>query len=364
VSTDVVLQWVTGTNAVERRVWFGTTAPGGDLGVQTADLLARTGLAPLTTYYWRVDEMTSGGGVTLGPVWSFTTAAPPGSGATLSGLWLFDRQNDPGHATIGTDLQIEGTVPGWSAGVSDEAGAQVRGVILTASGPTNHLRALHGIAPNGGGNYVNRYSVVMDILSPPASRSLYRSLIQTQTANSNDGDYFLRDSDSRVGVFDLTYGPAVDGSRWTRLVFTVDLQSVTLSSVLRTYLDGGAPYTHTAQPLDQRFSLDPSVLFFADEDGENPPLYVGMLAVYNGPLSSYEVAALGGVRAEGLFAAPQPTIEIIGGTARAAWPATPGYLLQYSDDLLLWNNISSTTGLGEWMEPIHSGKRFFRTLPR
>lgn len=240
----------------------------------------------------------------------------------------------------------------------------MRGAILTVAGASNRLRALHGISPNGGGGYVNRYSIVMDILSPPASRSLYRSLIQTQTANSNDGDYFLRDSDSRAGVFDLTYGPAVDSSRWTRLIFTVDLQAVTSSSLLRTHLNGGNSYTHTAQSLDGRFSLDPSVPLFADEDGENPPLYVGMLAMYDGPLNNDEVAALGGVRAEGLFAAPQLSLQISGATVLATWPATPGYLLQYSDDLLFWTNIPATTGLGQWIEPITTPKRFFRTMPR
>jgi hypothetical protein len=35
-----------------------------------------TGLENLKTYYWRVDETVSGGGVKTGPVWSFATTLP------------------------------------------------------------------------------------------------------------------------------------------------------------------------------------------------------------------------------------------------------------------------------------------------
>lgn len=365
VPADLVLRWVMGQNAVERRVFFGTTAPGADMGVRTSDLLARTGLTPSTTYYWRVDEMTDSGATTQGTVWSFTTASAPVTPvAALAGLWLFDKPGDPGHATVGNDLQIEGTAPQMFSAVNDDSGFSLSGAILTSSGAASRLRSVHGIGANGGGTYTNRYSIVADIYSPPASRSLYRSLLQTNPANSNDGDYFLRNTDSSAGVAALGYGPVVNNTRWTRLAFTVDLQAVTSSSVIRTHLNGGAPFTHTVQPRDGRFSLDSSVLFCADNDGENPPVYLGMLALFSGALSNTEVAQLGAARTEGLYAVPGLQFGAAGGVLQFAWPATPGYALEKSSDLANWTSIQETTGLGEWSMPQDQARQFFRLAPR
>ncbi len=362
VPTEVVLRWVTGQNAVQRRVYFGTTPPGADLGVRTSDLLARTGLAAATTYYWRVDEMTAGGVTTQGPVWSFTTVAA--AATPLAGLWLFDRPDDPGHATIGSDLQIEGATPQAFSAVSDDAGFTVSGAILTSEGVASRLRSVHGIGANGGGTYTNRYSIVADVYSPPASRTFYRSFLQTDPNNGNDGDYFLRDSDSRIGTAALGYGPAVDDTRWTRIVFSVDLQAAAASSVIRTHLNGGAPFMHTGLARDGRYSLDTSVFFFTDNDGENPPIYVGMLALFAGPLSLAQVEQLGAVRSEGLYARPSLQLSAAGAMVDFAWPATPGYLLQKSADLLNWTNLEETISLGAWSLPRDQPHQFFRLAPR
>jgi hypothetical protein len=117
------------------------------------------------------------------------------------------------------------------------------------------LRCTHGIGANGGGTFTNRYTIVMDILSPPGSRGSWRSLLQTNSANTNDGDYFIR-TDNRVGVGALSYGPAIDSSSWKRLAFSVDLANPTSASFIRTVLDGRTPFVHSPQPRDGRFALD------------------------------------------------------------------------------------------------------------
>lgn len=361
VPTDVILYWVVGQGATARRVFFGTTPPGQDLGVQTSDLLIRSGLAHGTTYYWRVDEESASGTVT-GDVWSFTTRPAPAS-ANLVGLWLFDRQDDPGHATIGHDLQIVGTAPAWSRQLADDSGHTMLGVLTTVGGPANFLRCLHGIAPNGGGAYVNRYSIVMDILSPPGSRSSWRAIFQTSENNANDADYFIRNTDDRLGVAALGYAPAINEALWTRLVITFALEASAASSVIRTYLNGNLHYTHTGQTLDGRFALGPTVLFFADEDNENAPLHVAALAIYDGPLSAADVAALGAPRPAGLFAPPVLAPPHVGQQVILTWPATPGYLLQRSTNLTDWQSLEATFGLGSHAEPV-SDRAFFRVVPR
>jgi hypothetical protein len=158
---------------------------------------------------------------------------------------------------------------------------------------------------------VNEYTFLIDLFSPAGSRSAWRSIYQTAIGNGNDGDYFIRNSDDFLGVSELAYTPTpINETAWTRLVVTFDL-----GTAIRTYRDGALVHTHNAGTVDGRFSLDPTVLFFADDDGENAPLHVGALAVWDGPLTDSEVAALGRAGT----AIPEPSavlLSIIGlGTA-------------------------------------------------
>jgi len=67
------MTWVPGRNATSHNIYFGTTSPGNFVTNVSSDSLFRPGrLAPNTTYYWHIDEVTSGGNTT-GPTWSFTT---------------------------------------------------------------------------------------------------------------------------------------------------------------------------------------------------------------------------------------------------------------------------------------------------
>jgi hypothetical protein len=82
VSPAAVLKWWPGQGAVQHHVYFSgnrdavsQAAAGADKGLLP---LAQTTFTPgslqgATTYYWRVDELLSGGVVKAGPVWSFTT---------------------------------------------------------------------------------------------------------------------------------------------------------------------------------------------------------------------------------------------------------------------------------------------------
>ncbi len=216
-----------------------------------------------------------------------------GQAANLAGVWLFDNGANPAEASFGSDLVFEGTAPTHSASVADDGAASQTGVITTAAAlSTNRIRVDHGIAGNGGGAFVNQYSIVADILSPVGSRGSWRTIYQTNTANSNDGEYFIRNTDDFLGVSALTYSPAIDDTIWTRLVITVDL-SLGGNDVL-TYLNGALHFTHPVdEALDLRFSLDPFFYVFTDNDGDNAPLHVGALAVYDGVLTPAEVSALG-----------------------------------------------------------------------
>lgn len=200
-------------------------------------------------------------------------------------------------------MAIVGTAPTFFASQT-YSGLTLNGVIETVPGIANHLIATHGIAPNGGGTRVNQYSLLFDLRRPNTNE--WRTLFQSDITNASDGDYFVRDSDARLGVGALTYTPVyqMPADQWARLVITADL---TAAGAYRTYIDGTLVHTHTQPALDSdRFSFLPTVLLFGDEDNENNLLSIGAVAIWDQPLTAAEVAALG-VAGSAIVAVPEPS---------------------------------------------------------
>jgi hypothetical protein len=224
--------------------------------------------------------------------------------ATLTGLWEFNDSGNLGKASVGTNLTFQGTMPGtYVTTLADANGSSLSGVITTptAAGAADRIVATHGIAANGGGSRVNQYSIVMDLFSPVTSRSAWRTIYQTNVNNSDDGDYFISTSD-RLGLGGIGYSTnTIDETKWTRLAITVDLS--TGGTGFKTYLDGDLFYTHGVPARDGSLALQPTVLFLSDDSGENYPLHIGSIAIYNGALTSAEVLALGKAGA----AIPEPS---------------------------------------------------------
>ena len=211
------------------------------------------------------------------------------SQADIVGLWEFNT-NNVGLATIGNNLTVVGTSPTWSASQT-YSGRTLTGVIDTTPGIGNHVIATHGIAANGGGTRVNQYSLLFDIRRPNTNE--WRTLFQSDITNTNDGDYFIRDSDARLGVGALTYTPTyqMPADQWARVVITSDLAA---GGAYRSYVDGTLVHTHTQPALDSdRFSFLPTLLLFGDEDNENQLLSVGAIAMWDQPLTAIEVSRLG-----------------------------------------------------------------------
>ncbi len=73
-SANLTLSWSPGSGATSHDVYLGTTSPGTFVGNQAGTTYGTGPLAQSTTYFWRIDEVNAGG-VTTGPVWSFTTGA-------------------------------------------------------------------------------------------------------------------------------------------------------------------------------------------------------------------------------------------------------------------------------------------------
>lgn len=233
--------------------------------------------------------------------------------ATLSGYWAFNNSANLGQATVGNNLTIVGTAPTYSATLTDDFSTSLSGVITTTTGTANRLVATHGIAPSPGAFVIN-YTFVMDIFSPAASRSQWRSIFQTNQGNTNDADYFIRNSNDQLGVSGIGYSTgSINEGKWTRLAITVDLNLN--GGDVKTYLDGSLFYTHpTNQTTTGTYALDPTVLFFADNNGENFALNVGALAIFSGTMTASEVSALGAVGT----AIPETSAVLLGGLGMLA----------------------------------------------
>ncbi|MCK4292440.1 MAG: VWA domain-containing protein [Planctomycetes bacterium] len=79
VRIDPVLSWTAGADAESHNVYFGTANPPMFQVNQTAMTFAPGPLSGYTTYYWRIDEVSSAGTITAGPVWTFTAGTSGGT---------------------------------------------------------------------------------------------------------------------------------------------------------------------------------------------------------------------------------------------------------------------------------------------
>ncbi|MCU0748521.1 MAG: hypothetical protein MUF13_03140 [Akkermansiaceae bacterium] len=159
----------------------------------------------------------------------------------------------------------------------------------------------NGTGGNGGGVYLNNYSLVMDVKldSLPSSAALF----QTDTSNNNDADIFLDGSGNFIfsGVGNaLTPGVQVSAGTWARIAITCGNSFLGGPLTVRAYINGVKVFENTAQSFDGRFSLDPTVLLFADNNSEVGALSCNTIGFWRSRLSDANVAALGGPSAGGL----------------------------------------------------------------
>jgi len=218
------------------------------------------------------------------PARSARPAVPDDLPDGLVGLWTFDEAQELTAASDGRALELVGehaAVEGPDAG---------DGAVRIGVG--SFYRCHHDIAANGGGDGVNRFTLLMDVRVPELGP--WYALHQTNWENANDGDWFIRPT-GQVGVGDTGYsGQPVEPDRWVRLAISADL-----GDHYDYYLDGHLLHTGGPQERDGRFAMYAAdaanqVLLFADDNGEDAPLDVALVALFDRDLEAAELAELGG----------------------------------------------------------------------
>src|SRR5215471_15656090 len=83
----------------------------------------------------------------------------------VTGQWDFE--NGDLRATVGTDLEFLGDTASITTFPSLDINGQTAHVMAFGSNSiTQGFYMRHGAAPNGGGHFVNQYTLLMDIMFP------------------------------------------------------------------------------------------------------------------------------------------------------------------------------------------------------
>ncbi len=207
------------------------------------------------------------------------------------GIWDFNNNlNRSGGA--GGSMASGGTVS-YVAGVG---GSYDTTAIQVAAGKSNYLKCTHGMPANGGGSYVNEYTLMWDVKYP--NSGTYKCLLQTNPSNSNDGDFFVRNSNGTLGSQSQMGGystSATSPNTWYRVVLVVDSSSGAGGNDVIVYVNGSVWRTKYDISVDSTLTLDPSLFLSEDDNGEDDTLVIGTFACWNSPLSASDVAGLGAV---------------------------------------------------------------------
>lgn len=197
------------------------------------------------------------------------------------GWWDFNDTTNLTRAVNGYGFPLE------LVGIHQPVTGAATGDYATRIGVGSYYVMRHRIAPNGGGNRVNEYTLLIDFKVP--SLSVWHCFFQTVISNNNDGDCFINPN-GNIGVAATGYSVyKINQNEWYRLVL-----SVKNGTQYRYFLDGQIMNSGTVQAVDGRFSLDTLLLMFADEDGEDNEMIVSEISIWDKALTPTQIQNLGG----------------------------------------------------------------------
>lgn len=241
----------------------------------------------------------------------------------VKGLWDFE--NLSLTATVGNNLVFAGNASATTEfntttgfGIPNIGGTPAKVMHFPAYRPSSDgIKVYPGIEANGGGYYVNLYTLIMDILYPTASDGIYRALFQTNDNNGNDADLFVGNADTGpdpngIGA-NYTYHGTIQPDTWYRIACVFDCRGDIPK--IDKYVNGTFVGTsELLEGLDGTWSLytatqgNPS-WFFSDNDGDVGEGYVNSIAILDGTATAEEIQSLGSATAVGIFpvfSAPTP----------------------------------------------------------
>jgi hypothetical protein len=179
-----------------------------------------------------------------------------------------------------------------------------------------------GVPANGGGSYVNNYTMIWDLYIPSLG---WTALMNTAPDHANDADFYVG-SDGSVGIADLGYSSPslVAAGQWYRVAFVQD-QTHNLSLY---YLNGTQVFSGAAGSLDGRFSLytgadtPPQLVILGEGDTSGNyanDVYLSAYYFSDTALTDATITGLGGATAGGIVVPEPTTLSLLALVGLVCW---------------------------------------------
>lgn len=242
----------------------------------------------------------------------------PALDAAVTGQWDF--KSGDLSATTGLPLDYfdypggdtdQQTVFGTTTalGLPDIGGAPAHVMGFPKALPSMGYVIYPNMHANGGGTFVNQYTLIFDLLYPPESSTGWRALIQINDPyNTDDADLFVNPTGG-IGI-SAQYHGIVRANTWHRIAFAFDL-AAPAGPTLSKYIDGalvnrqilgaGVDGRWALNPVDGMFT--PMALLFTDNNedgGDTQAGFVNSIQVHDEALSSAYIQALGAPTTDGI----------------------------------------------------------------
>ncbi len=221
----------------------------------------------------------------------------------VTGQWDFWSAECGLRATVGADLEYVGdTTNNTAFPVRSINGVGVPVMAFGSNAPSRGFTVWHGAMPNGGGQFVNQYTLIMDVMFPAASSGQWRALFQSDPFNhpGNDAEFYVGSASASPSPNGLGAEGQYDGSlapdTWYRVAYAVDL-TAGAGQQLGKYVNGVLVGSQSLSGgVDGRYALGPAAQLLTSGlgGGSTQPGYVSSVQFVNGCLPAGAIAALGG----------------------------------------------------------------------
>lgn len=347
--------------------WFRNDAPV-TTGTQATLTFPVTSPGDTGTYYVKV---SNAGGTTQSSSVTLTVNPRP---ADIYGIWHFNGNLDRAAGSGELSFASPETQSAATFGTGSIAGQNASYLAIPLLPTGKHgVHLTMPTVPNGGGAYLNQYTMVWDVLIP--GNLYWTPLFNTNPDNGNDADFYVTDTGA-LGIGDLQYSPAgaIQADQWYRIGFTADLAK----GEVTYYVNGSPVHKRTGGALtDGRFSLytdndaGPDILLFTEPTAAyNHPLNVNGFLFVNRTLSADEMLNLNGPKAAGIEFGSSPqgarlAITRTGTTLNFTWSGGKApYQLQKTTSLTnpQWTNVGGAISTTSASDAIAGDMAFYRVV--
>jgi len=286
----------------------------------------------------------------------------------VTGQWDF--ASGDLRATVGEDLEYTGDTEFLTTFQTLDLNGTLTPVMGFGSNSAHQgFLMRHGAKPNGGGHFVNQYTLIMDVMYPVRSNDQWRALFQSDPFNhdGNDADLYVGNAGARPDPNGLGIEGRFDGrmapDTWYRAAFAVDLAAPEGCHLVK-YLNGVEVGRQSLSGgIDGRYALGPAALLFTSgivSGGFTQPGFVSSIQFVNGWMAPQSIAALGGPSAKklppGNGAIRLSDIGRQGGAVALCWTGPAG-LYQVEASATLANPVWKAVG------PLATNRSFVLSAP-